>query len=226
MGNQVLLAQIVVASMAAAGVGSTAGPDWRKQTVSELKTGGPTTLITLRFGPQQVWQPSQDAIADLHKCTAPIGLRCVRKVMAQHGASEDAFEFYHLTGWFLSELKATGGPVVLASVANPWRANENEQPALIGGNPVVVYPEEVPVPVENDAGFKALKADFPQLMFWKSGPTLEPAAVTAASERFIFRYRLLDGSRAGAIRGWARIEFDFTPDGTYQRARLLGVVRQ
>jgi hypothetical protein len=223
------LASFVVAAVAvvaAVGVRSTVERDRHQQTVSELKTGGPTTLITLRFGPQQVWHPSQAAITDLHKCTAPIGLDCVRKVMAQHGASADAFEFYHLTGWFLSELKVTGGPVMLALVADPWRANESEQPALVGGNPVVVYPEEAPVSVENDAGFRALKVDFPQLIFWKSGPTLEANAMTAASEKFIFRYRLLDGCHACAIRGWARIEFDFAPDGSFQRATLLGVVRQ
>ena len=221
-----LLALLVVVAVApAAGVGWPAGRDWHEQSVSK-STGRPATLITLGFGPQQVWQPSQAAIADLRKCTDPISLYCVHKVMEQYGASADAFEFYHLTGWFLLELKDTRGPVMLASVANPWRANENEQPALVGGYPVVVYPEEVQVPVENDAGFKALKADFPQLLFWRSGPTLETNAVTAAGERFVFRYRLLDGCHACAIRGWARIEFDFAPDGTYQGAKLLDVVRQ
>ena len=53
----------------------------------------------------------------------------------------------------------------------------------------------------------------------------ETSAVTAGGESFVFRYRLLDGCHACAIRGWARIEFDFAPDGTYQRAKVLGVMR-
>jgi hypothetical protein len=221
-----LPALLAVAAMATAGIGWAARRDWHEQSLSESKTGRPTTLITLGFGPQQVWRPSQATIAELHKCADPISLNCVHTVMEQSGASADAFEFYHLTGWFLLELKSTDGPVMLAMVADPWRANENEQPALVGGHPVIVYPEDVQVPVEDDAGFKALKADFPLLWFWKSGPTLETNAVTVAGERFVFRYRLLDGCRACAIRGWARIEFAFGPDGTYQPAKLLDVVRQ
>ncbi len=222
-----LLALFVVAALTTAtGVGWTAGQDSHERSLSESTAGRSATLTTLGFGPQQVWRPSQAAIAELHQCTDPISLNCVHKIMEQYGASADAFEFYHLTGWFLLELKHTGGPVMLASVADPWRANENEQPALVGGHPVIVYPEDVQVPVENDAGFKALKANFPQLWFWKSGPTLETNAVTAAGERFVFRYRLLDGCHACAIRGWARIEFAFGPDGTYQPAKLLDVVRQ
>jgi hypothetical protein len=221
-----LLAVLVIAAMAAAGVGWAAERQGHDQSVIESKTGGLVTRITLDFGPQQVWQPSQAAITELHKCTDPISLDCVHKVMEQHGATADAFDFYHLTHWFLLDLKDTGGPVMSASVLDPWRANENTQPALIGGSPVVVYPEDVQVPVESDAGFKALQAEFPALIFWKSAATLETNAVTATGERFVFRYRLLDGCHACAVRGWARVEFDFAPDGTFQRLKLLDIVRK
>jgi hypothetical protein len=177
------------------------------------------------FGAHQVWKPSPAAMNDLQKCAAPIGVDCVRKVMERHGASAGAFEFYRLTGWFLSELKDSRGPVMLATVVNPWRANENEQPALLGGNPAVVYPEEVEVRLENSGGFKALKARFPKVMFWKAGPTFESKSRTAAGERFVFRYRLLDGCHACPIRGWARIAFDFARDGKYLGPKVLGVTR-
>jgi len=218
---------LVVAAMAAAGdVGWASGRDWHEQSVSEPKTGAPATRTPLGFGRQNIWHLSRAAITDLHKCTDPIRVDCVHSVMRQHGGSEKAFEFYRRTGWFLSKLKDTGGPVALAWVVNPWRANENEQPALLGGNPVLVYPEEEQVPLENDAGFKALKAAFPKLMFWKSGPTLETKSVRAGGESFVFRYRLLDGCHACAIRGWARIEFGFAPDGTYQGTKVLNVIRR
>ena len=215
---------LVVAALAAAGhFGPAAGRGLHERSVGGSETGGPAPRIQL--GRQHVWRPSGPAIADLHKCADSTNMDCVQRVVERHGGSTGAVEFYRLTGWFLSKLKDTGGPVMLASVVNPWRANENEQPALVGGNPVVVYPEQVDVPLENDAGFKALQADFPRLMFWKSGPMLETNTVTAGGESFVFRYRLLDGCHACAIRGWARIEFDFAPDGTYQRAKVLGVMR-
>jgi hypothetical protein len=216
----------LLVTAAVATIGWTAEPIWYAQPVRASNPGPPATLITLGFGPQQVWRPSPAAIVDLHKCGDPVSVTCVHRVMEQYGASADAFEFYDLTGWFLLELKNAGAPVMLASIVNPWRANENEQPALVGGHPVIVYPEDVEVAVENDAGFTALKADFPRLSFWKSGPTLETSATTPAGERFVFRYRLLDGCRACAIRGWARIEFDFAPDRTYLSAKLLDIVRQ
>jgi hypothetical protein len=225
----VRLLLVVVAAMAgAADVGSTARRDWHEQSAGEskAKTGGSATPIPPGFGPQQVWRLSRAAVDDLHRCTEPISVDCVHKVMERHGGSAAAFEVYRRTGWFLSKLRDTGGPVMLATVVNPWRANENEQPALLGGNPAVVYPEEVEVPLENDAGFKALKGEFPKLMFWKPGPTFESNAVTKGGESFIFRYRLLDGCHACAIRGWARIELDFAPDGTYRRAKILEVIRQ
>ncbi len=146
--------------------------------------------------------------------------------MDRNGGSPDAFEFYHLTGWFLTHLQEEGGPVKLASICNPWRANENDQSALVGGDPVVIYPEDTTIAVEDDPGYKAIQAQYPNLMFWKPGPTLESAAANAAGQSFVFRYRLLDGCHACPIRGYARIEFDFHPDGTYQGEKLLGVVPQ
>ncbi len=177
------------------------------------------------FSPKHVWRLSEGAITDLHKCAKPTLLACVRRVMQRHGARQEAFEFYRRTGWFLSDLKDTGGPVMLASLVNPWRANENEQPALVGEK-IVVYPEKVNVALKNDDGFKALKAEFPRLLFWKSAPAFEANTITAGGESVVFRYRLLDGCHACAIRGWARIEFKFAPDGIYRRAKLLGVVRE
>ena len=218
---------VVVAAVVAAGDnGWAASRNWHSQIVNDSAKSVVATPKPFSFGAKQIWHLSRGAITDLHTCTEPISLDCVGKVMKRHGASGEAFEFYRMTGWFLSKLRETGGPVMLASVVNPWRANENEQPALVGGTPVVVYPEDVQVSIDDDVGFKALKQRIPRLMFWKSSPTLETAAVTEEGQSFVFRYRLLDGCHACAIRGSARIEFGFAPDGTYQRAKVLNVVSQ
>jgi hypothetical protein len=211
-------------SVAASGLAS--GRDRHEQAGSESAKSVTPTPTAIRVGARQVWHLPRGAITELHKCAGPTDLDCVRGVMERNGASAEAFEFYRTTGWFLTKLRETGGPVMLASVVDPWRANENEQPALVGGNPDVVYPEEVEVSLDDDAGFQALKKRFPRLMFWKPGPTLETNTNNASGQTFVFRYRLLDGCHACAIRGRARIEFDFAPDGTYRRARLLNVVRQ
>jgi hypothetical protein len=175
------------------------------------------TLIRLEFGPSQKWLPSPEATQELLRCPWWKGsqrpeLQCVREVMARHGASPDAFEFFRLTGWFLVELPHAAGPVRFARVATAWRANENEQPVLLGGTPVAVYPEDADLSaaVERDSGFQTLKARYPKLMYWGPDPALEETEQTKEGQRFVFRYRLLDGCHACPIRGWARVRFDFS----------------
>jgi hypothetical protein len=222
-----VLTLLIAAPVAvAAGADRTVGPAADGPVQASTGTGAAPTLITVGFGPHQVWHPAPAAINDLHGCPAPVLLECVRKAMERHGASKDAFEFYHLTGWFLGAITNTGSPVKLATVFNPWLVNENEQPALVGGHPAVVYPADVQTAVESDPAFKALRNDFPQLLFWKSGPILETSTTTDTGQIFVFRYRLLDGCHACAIRGSAHIQFAFAPDGTYRNDRLLRIERQ
>ena len=176
------------------------------------------------FGPRHVWRVPDAAVAELHKCTGRVRLDCVRKVMTRHGATPEAFEFFRKTGWFLSELKETGGRVQVATLADPWRANENEQPALVNGKPPIVYPEEAAFEVEKIAAFRAMKEKFPKLLLWKPGAVLEDVRSAPRGTSFIFRYHLLDGCHACPVRGFARVEFCFAPDGNYSGTTVLGVI--
>lgn len=156
------------------------------------------------FGPQQIWSPDGDAIRQLHLCVSA-QFACVRLVMQANAATPDAIAFFHL---------------------NPWRANENAQSALLGGNPLVVLPEQegARVPVTADPAYLALHTTYPNLFFWTPGPTLEQMGISpSGGQRFIFDYRLLDGCHACAVVGQARIALDFSPDGTYGGATLLGI---
>jgi hypothetical protein len=218
------LLTVLLSAAAAAAIGLAIPRNSPGSLAGKPNGGSPANATRGGFGPRHVWRLSDDAITDLHHCAGSSRLDCVRKVMRRHGASPGAFEFYRRTGWFLSDLKDIGGPVVVATLVNPWRANENAQPALVGGTPAVVYPEKVKVIVENDPGFKALQAESPRLLFWKSGPTFEASTITADGVSIVFRYRLLDGCHACPVRGWARIEFVFSPRGIYRRAKLLDVV--
>src|SRR5947209_7141810 len=57
------------------------------------------SAISVSFDGREIWQPSQDAIRALHAC-GTISFTCVRTVMQSDGATQDAIDFYHLTGWF------------------------------------------------------------------------------------------------------------------------------
>lgn len=175
------------------------------------------------IGPRLIWNPVPREIEALHGCPAVGRKRCVAKVMARAGASAQAIAFYRRTDWFCSKLAPGLGVVRVATLLDPWRANENTQPALVGGTPAVVYPEGIGVRLERDSGYVALKTAHPNVLFWGSGPDLERAARDRRGLHFIFRYRLLDGCHACPLLGWARVRFDFSGSGTFRGARLLGV---
>jgi len=146
--------------------------------------------------------------------------------MQQNGASADAISFFQLTGWFLSDIQ-NSGIVQLGTILDPWLANENSEPALLGGTPAVVLPADhvSQASVEHDPGYAALLAAHPNLMFWGFGPRVQPMVQSPdGGQEFVFDYRLLDGCHACAILGYARFGFDFAPDGTFESARFLGLM--
>ena len=180
-------------------------------------------MISVSFGPGQVWQPEQTAFAALQQCQDRT-FTCVREVMSQSGASSDAVAFFELTGWFLSDISGSPGPVEIGTIFTPWRANENTQTALLGGIPSVLYleRESATVGAEGSPEFLALKASHPHAMFWGLSPSFESLGTSPeGGQRFIFDYRVLDGCHACVILGYIRAAFDFAPDGTYISGTVL-----
>lgn len=188
-----------------------------------------TPALSIAFGPSEMWVPSRDATIALHQqCTAnsftPL-FSCVQQVMLQDGASSDAVAFYQWTGWFLEDVKGQA-PVQIGTILNPWRANENEQTAFLGGSPAVVQPEQeaAHLNIDQDPSYAGLKAAYPNLMYWAPGPTLEETSASPqGGQRFILDYRVLDGCHACAVIALARVAFDFAPDGTYEGHTFLNL---
>lgn len=199
-----------------------AGMGIRSASAQESAPSDGGLRIMVSFGPEQVWQPGQDAIQALFGCQYRT-FTCVRQAMEQDGASPDAVAFFGLTGWFLSDIQDTG-PVQVGTIFTPWRANENSQIALLGGVPQVVYLErEIPTfEAEASKDFLALKAARPNAIFWGHSPGFEGVDTSPqGGQRFVFRYRVLDGCHACAILGYIRVGFDFAPDGTYEAAQVM-----
>src|SRR6266567_2800108 len=169
---------------------------------SIVRAGTPSGDIAVTFGSSEVWNPTQIAVEQLHNCGQPT-VTCVSTVMRSNGASPQGIAFYRLTAWFLTEIES-GNPVALGTVLNPWRANENLQPALLGGSPAVVLPEVEVANIDtsswsSDPMYAALKAAYPNVMFWGSGPSLEMiGSSSSGGPRFVFDYHMLDGCHACA----------------------------
>ena len=184
--------------------------------------------ISVSFGPSEIFMPPDGFNRSVTDC-GPVTVTCVAQAMQESGASAEAIAFYRLTGWMLTDL-AGGSPVQRATIFMPWRANENSQPALLGGTPAVVLPEDEVRTItteswRSDPMFASLIASYPNVMFWGSGPVFEAVdASPSGGQRFIFDYRMLDGCHACATVAFARIAFDFAPDGTYQSTQRLGLI--
>jgi hypothetical protein len=196
-------------------------------------TPEPGALISISFDPQQIWNLLEGAetrgrLDAIYACASRVTdwNACIWQAMQQNGGSRDAFDFFKLTGGFLENLK-DDGQVKLGTIVYPFRANENVQPILLGGDPPVIQVENPDLhgAVEHDPGFTILQAQHPNILFWGSGPALETASgAPDGGQSFIFRYRLLDGCHACAVLGYARIEYDFFPDGRQQTLKLLNIV--
>jgi len=201
---------------------SSSTPTGEPPTPAPKTTPQPGSLISIAFGLEQIWNietgtETRGGIAAIYQCSLKDANSndCIWQAMRQHGGSRDAFDFYKLTGGFLQDLQGEG-IVKLGRIAYPFRANEIFQPILLGGDPPVIRVESPDMhgAVEHDPGFSIMQAQHPNLLFWGSSPTLESATVAPdGSQSFIFRYRLLDGCHACAVLGYARIEYDFFPDG-------------
>ena len=91
-----------------------------------------------------VWHPAVGFMADFHRqCDGRRGAAfdaCFAAAMAQSGASSAALAFTKRLDnqAYLQALKPTGGPVAIAHVVYPFRANENNAWLLVNGTPPLI----------------------------------------------------------------------------------------
>jgi len=189
------------------------------------------------IGPESVWDALQNetALMHLHECDMISRFECVKAIMEEGRAFPQAIEFFNMTGFFLSKFQETGR-VDLGLLCDPWRANDNCEYAFVNSIPFVIYlAEEVrPVAIELDPAYKGLDAAFPKgdrpvgLLLWPTHQIFEAiGASPQGGQRFIFQFEVVNGCHACGTGYFARVAFDFAPDGTYLGAdpRPLGLCK-
>jgi hypothetical protein len=183
-----------------------------------------------------VWRPPPNFIDDFHKLCAGLGGKafadCFVRAMAKAGAPPAALDFAR---WregeaYLEGLEEQGGPVALAHVVYPYRANENSAWVFVNGSPDWIdvddfarLPQKA---LPENAEYRAIRARYPRVMLWPGGrgPTgPRPQAMPGGGERFVVAYRLQDICHACAIVGKARYAFAFDRSGKFLGAQLVGV---
>jgi predicted secreted protein len=186
-------------------------------------------------GPDAVWNPGKNGIEMIHQqCDKASDFHaCFLDSLKKSGASAAAIDFAKMTGdemGYLREFRKVG-PVDVAYVDFPFRANENEGCYLVNGNPspIDIDNQQALPQSELDANpaYQALKKQYPNISLWPGDrfTTSYPAVsdIPVGGKSFIFPFIFRDMCHACAIIGSAGFAFDFDPSGKFQGTHLSSI---
>ncbi len=183
-----------------------------------------------KIGPSAVWQPSQDFLAKAHTACDQGNpsnyAECFIAQMSRAGAPVDAVNFTR--GFYKESEGQTGiisalhevGPVDVARIMYPLRANDNYGLLLVNGDPNILDVDDLAKldrsSMEQNPSYQSVKGKYPNMSLWpgdRSGttwPQVKP--LQDGGQQFILGYPLINGCHACAHVGLALFawNFDFT----------------
>jgi hypothetical protein len=188
-----------------------------------------------------VWQVSQQFITNAHAAcdkTSGSGIaECFIDQMAKAGASADAVNFTReLTRQNHGDIAImTGfqrvGPVDIAWITYPLRANTNYGLLLVNGQPRIVNVEDLNLldkkAMEQTPQFRDLKYRFPNVDMWpgdRDGTTWPNSQKGPnGGIQFVTDYPLLNGCHACARAGAALFTWNFNAQGKFLGTTFIGM---
>ena len=189
---------------------------------------------TESVGVEAVWKPGPSSVQDIKaQCASngPSFQDCFINAMGKAGASPQAVAFMRRTdGAYLREFRRVG-PVDIAYVTYPFRANENDGIFLVNGTPASVDVDNQQLlamdELAKNSAYAALAKQYPQISLWSGDRyrTDEPSVKDLPQQRrrFVVHYRLRNQCHACAVVGSARFGFDFDGSGKFLGTKLLQV---
>jgi len=201
----------------------------------------PSPQPPAKIGTSAVWQFPPEFITGAHAAcdkSAPSGLaECFMAQMAKAGASADAVSFTrelykqsHGDVGIMTGFQPVG-PVDIAWITYPLRANTNNGLLLVNGHPQIVNIEDLKLldrkAMEQSPQFKDLKYQFPNVDLWpgdRDGKTW-PNSQTDANgvTQFVASYPLINGCHACARAGFAMFTWNFNAQGKFQCTTFVGM---
>jgi hypothetical protein len=190
------------------------------------------------IGPQAVFKPpSRDVVVGVAgsiQACATVGAKvgeprfvaCVLSVMQRAGASPAATAFTTMLKGegYLEDFRKMGR-VDLASVAYPFRANDNSEYLLVNGMPRLVQLDDAEnlrhIDIRTDPLYPSLLRKFPKLELWGHADFKTMQRLPGGGQRFVFTLALLNGCHGCEVGGYAHVAFDFAETGQFLGARLL-----
>ena len=184
---------------------------------------------------EAIWKPPVSVVQEIKsKCTASNGFSfqdCFIRGMEKAGASPSAVAFMRRSdGGYLREFWRVG-PVDIAYVTYPFRANENEGILLVNGTPASVDVDNQQLlskaELAQNPVYAALAKQYPRITLWPGDRNrtddLVIKALPQRGRRFVVRYRLQNLCHACAVVGSAQFGFDFDQSGRFLGTKLLQV---
>jgi hypothetical protein len=123
------------------------------------------------------------------------------------------------------------GPVDVAWITYPLRANTNNGLLLVNGSPGMVNVEDLQQLDQNamkqSPQFQDLLSQFPQVGIWpgdrdgKTWPSTQSGP--DGGTQFVLGYPLINGCHACAHAGFALFTWNFTPQGKFTGTSFLGM---
>ena len=188
------------------------------------------------IGPEACWSPEAKVMENIRADCAPLAgtafEECFIAGMQKSGASPQAVAFTKSIGnlGYMEELRRFG-PVDIAFVVYPFRANENQGFLLINGTPPQIDVDDLsllsPENFKKDPRYARLKQRYSAVTLWQGDrsdreyPLLE--RTPDGGQRFIVRYRLLNGCHACELAGYAGYVFEFDKTGRFSGTKYLGI---
>ena len=211
------------------------------QTSTPAAPSASTASSAASIGPADAWQMPSDFIREAHLAcdNAPGDLPdfagCFIDQMSKSGAPPQAVQFtrmyQQLSGGevaILTSFKKVG-PVDMAQVAYPLRANSNTGVLLVNGDPPLLDVNDLKkldrTAMEQDWTFQAIQKQYPKSDLWPFTPdqTTWPAVnrLPDGGVSFIVGYPMLDGCHACRHVGLERFNWNFDASGKFTGTTYL-----
>lgn len=195
-----------------------------------------------KIGPSAVWQMPDSARTNiLKKCgdaTQPSSFgKCFMDQMAANGASPQAVAFtrelYAANGGDVGIMNGFQkvGPVDIAWVNYPVRANTNYGLLFVNGQPRIINVEDLKLldqkSMEQNPQFQDTKNQFPKVAVWPGDrdgttwPNSQPGPNSGV--QFTVGYPLINGCHACAHAGTAMFNWNFDAQGKFQGTQFIGM---
>lgn len=181
-----------------------------------------------------VWRPDTEFMARFHaRCEGRRGAEfaaCFAAAMKQAGASPAALAFTRRLGneAYLEALDPTAGPIAVAHVFYPFRANENQAWLLVNGTPAMIDIDDRQdlqlSEMRRSPAYAAIRRRYPQAAFWPGERGAAGPVAAPDGRHFVVGYLLRDFCHACAIVGRVRFAFAFDRAGKFLGSRLVSVV--